>query len=369
MRRLVRISTTFAVVLATYWVYALAVVPRIEPPARPRVADASPTAPLTPREVERLFAIIRELKSAGLGVIFISHRLDEVFQIADRVTVLRDGRLVGTRLAPDLTREQVIEMMVGRTIEQEFPKRDVAIGPPRLVVRGLTRGDRVRAISFSVRAGEIVALTGLVGAGRTETARLLAGADRMDSGEISLDGQTLTIRSPRDSLRAGLCLLPEDRHRQGLILPHSALHNFGLPNFDRHANAGIVNSRRERRAFADWTASLNIRLPHAEVPARNLSGGNQQKVVLAKWLERNCHVLMFDEPTRGVDVGAKYEIYQLMNRLAAEGKAILMISSDLPEVLGMADRILVMRAGKIAGEIADVRRATQDQVMRLAVGV
>jgi ABC-type sugar transport system ATPase subunit len=232
---------------------------------------------------------------------------------------------------------------------------------------GLRRGRAVRDVSFSVRSGEILALTGLVGAGRTETLRLLFGADPRDAGEIRLDGRTLDIRSPRDAIAAGIGLLTEDRKLQGLVLGASVRENFALPNLDRLTRFGFVDRRRERREFAEYVEALKIRIPHQEQPARNLSGGNQQKVVLAKWLARHCEVLLFDEPTRGVDVGAKYEIYLLMNRLAAEGKAIVMISSELPEVLGMADRILVMHEGRVTGELADARRATQEQIMQLAV--
>jgi ABC-type sugar transport system ATPase subunit len=334
--------------------------------ARILVMD-EPTAPLTPREVDRLFGLIRDLKTRGLGIIFISHRLDEVFAIADRVTVLRDGRHVVTCPVAGLTRDRLITWMVGRALEQEFPPRQVSPGPVRLEVHGLCRG-RVRDVSFVVRAGEVVGLTGLVGAGRTETARAIFGADRRDAGDIRLDGQVVTIRSPADAIRAGLCLLPEDRKSQGLIVGQSVLANFGLPNLAAISRFGVVHRPRERDAFAQYVNTLGIKVADVHAPAKNLSGGNQQKVVLAKWLHRNCNVVIFDEPTRGIDVGAKYEIYQLINGLAAAGKAVLLISSELPEVLGMADRVLVMREGHLTGEIADARGATQEQIMRLAVG-
>jgi len=268
----------------------------------------------------------------------------------------------------ELTRQGMIEMMVGRKIENEFPKQRVRRGAERLRVEGLKRGDRVRDVSFAVRAGEVVALTGLVGAGRTETARLIFGADRMERGTIALDGVPVSLRSPRDAMANGICLLTEDRRNHGLVLDHSARENFALPNLGGLSALGFVRGRAEREAFAGFIASLRIKIPHQDEPVRNLSGGNQQKVVLAKWLQQNCKVILFDEPTRGIDVGAKYEIYLLMNELAAAGKAILMISSELPEVLGMSDRILVMHDGRITGEIADPAAATQEQILELAVG-
>ena len=325
-----------------------------------------PSAALTSHEVERLFAIISDLKSHGIGIIYISHRLDEVFTITDRVTVLRDGKNVGERPTSQITRNEMIELMVGRELKDEFPARTATIGPPRLEVSHLTRGRAVRDVSFTVHRGEILALTGLVGAGRTETVRLIFGADAREAGEIRLDGKLLTIRSPQDAIEAGIGLLTEDRKLQGLVLGHSVRENFGLPNLERLSRNGFVQLGLERDEFARFVEQLQIKVPNQEQCAGNLSGGNQQKVVLAKWLARNCDVLIFDEPTRGIDVGAKFEIYLLMNELVAAGKAIVMISSELPEVLGMADRILVMHEGRVTGEIADARRATQEQIMELA---
>jgi ABC-type sugar transport system ATPase subunit len=327
-----------------------------------------PSAALTPREVDRLFAVLGELKARGIGIIYISHRLDEIFAIADRIMVLRDGRHVTTRPRAQVSRAELIEWMVGRKLEQEFPPRQRNPGAARLVVSNLCRGSKVRNVSLTVAAGEIVALTGLVGSGRTETARLLFGADRPDAGTITLDGRHLALRSPKDAIRAGICLLTEDRKAQGLALGRSVLENFALPNLARWSLLGWLRRRQERLAFERHAEALRIKTPRLGQPVRLLSGGNQQKVVLAKWLEADCHLFIFDEPTRGIDVGAKYEIYVLMNRLAAQGKAILMISSELPEVLGMADRILVLHEGRITGEIANVGEATQEQIMRLAVG-
>lgn len=326
-----------------------------------------PSAALTPQEVERLLGIVRDLKQRGIGVIYISHRLDEIFEIADDVLVLRDGETVGSAPIAEMSRQRMIEMMVGREIQNEFPKMSHPVGDVRLQVKGLSRGSVVRDVSFDIRAGEVVGLTGLVGSGRTETARLIFGADKAESGQVLLDGKTLRIRGPRDAIAAGICLLTEDRKGQGLILGASVRENFGLPNLGEFSWWGFINERREREALDVYTQQLRIRISGAEQPIAKLSGGNQQKVVLAKWLQRNTEVVIFDEPTRGVDVGAKYEIYLLINELARQGKGVLMISSELPEVLGMSDRVLVMHEGRITGEIRDVSTATQAQVMELAV--
>jgi ribose transport system ATP-binding protein len=326
-----------------------------------------PTATLTPQEVQELLKVVQDLRSQGIGIIYISHRLEEIEQIADRVLVLRDGSQVATRPVHELNRTDIIELMVGRKLKNEFPKKAAPLGQPRLVVKNLTRADAVRDVSFEVHAGEVVALTGLVGAGRTEVARLLFGADVADRGEILIDNQLVKLRTPRDAIRRGVCLLPEDRKHQGLILAHCVQENFSLPNLKRFSWLGWVNRLVEARALRVYQEQLKIKLASAWFPVGNLSGGNQQKVVLAKWLQSNAGVLIFDEPTRGIDVGAKYEIYLLMNELAAAGKAILMISSELPEVLGMADRILVMHAGRISGEIRNVSSATQSDIMELAV--
>lgn len=336
--------------------------------AAPILVMDEPTAALTAQEIEPLFAIVRSLRARGLGIIYISHRLDEVLALADRVLVLRDGAAVAELSRAEVTRENLITLMVGRELKQEYPRRDVPLGPPRLVVTNLRRGRAVRGLSFTVRRGEVLGLTGLVGAGRTETARLIFGADRRDAGDIQLDGRKLRIQKPREAIRAGIGLLPEDRKTQGLILAHSVRANFGLPNLPWLSRAGFVRSGLERSTLRGYSDRLRIKAPHQEQPARFLSGGNQQKVVLAKWLARNCEVLIFDEPTRGIDVGAKYEMYLLVNELAAQGKAIILISSEMPEVLGMCDRVLVLREGSVAGEIVDVPRATQEQILALAMG-
>ena len=325
-----------------------------------------PSAALSPRETKGLFRVIDELKSHGIGIIYISHRLDEIFEIADRVTILRNGEHIDTQSIADLTREKMIELMVGRGLEKEFPRREAALGQTRFEVASLQRGSQVRGVSFDIRAGEVLGLTGLVGAGRTETAQLLFGADRSEHGVIRLDGKPLNIKSPRDAIRQGICLLTEDRKTHGLVLCQTARENFALPNLSQFSTFGFIRQREESRDFVRYVDQIQIKIANPEQITGTLSGGNQQKVVLAKWLQRNAEVIIFDEPTRGIDVGAKYEIYQLINQLASDGKAILMISSELPEVLGMSDRIIVMNEGRITGEITDVTNASQKDIMKLA---
>ena len=333
--------------------------------ARILVMD-EPTAALTSHEVERLFAIIAELRKQQIGIIYISHRLDEIFAMADRVTILRDGVNVGERQLGDITRQEIVSLMVGRDMTGEFPPRSVTIGPPRLEVIGLCRGQAVRDVSFHVGRGRNSGDYGTGRAGRTETVALDIGADRRDAGEIRLDGKPLTIRSPEDAIAAGIGFLPEDRKTQGLTLRHSVRENFALPNLHRLTRFGFVDARQERDEFRHYIDALKIKVSGMEQLAENLSGGNQQKVVLAKWLARHGEVLIFDEPTRGLDVGAKYEIYFLLNELAAQGKSLIMVSSEMPEVLGMADRVLVMHDGRITGEV-DARRADPQEILRLAM--
>jgi ribose transport system ATP-binding protein len=325
-----------------------------------------PTAALTPRDVESLSGILRDLAERGIGIIFISHRLDEVLSISNRVTVMRDGETIGTWKTGDITKDRLIEQMVGRSLDKEFPKIHAQLGDTCLEVRGLT-GGCIKDASFFVRHGEVLGLAGLMGAGRTDLARLIFGADRKETGEILLDGQSLRIESPRDAIRNGICLLTEDRKSQGLILKASAKENFALPNLPAWTRLGFVKQTVERSRFFHRVDNLNIRITGPDQTAENLSGGNQQKLLVARWLEANSRVVIFDEPTRGIDVGAKYEMYLLINDLAAQGKAVIVISSELPEVLGMCDRILVMREGRITGEIEDVDDATQEEIMVLAV--
>ncbi len=325
-----------------------------------------PTAALAPTEVSHLFALLQELSANGMGIIFISHRLDEVLSIAHRITVMRDGVTTATRPTAVFTRTTLIEQMVGRPIEQEYPKEQIPIGETCFEVRNLTGGS-ISDVSFTARRGEVLGLAGLMGAGRTEVARLIFGADRRERGEIRLNGRPLEISSPHDAIRSGICLLTEDRKAQGLVLNASARDNFALPNLVAWSRLSWINRRREQERFSDRSASLNIRVARSEQRAEELSGGNQQKLLVARWLETNSEVMLFDEPTRGIDVGAKYDMYLLIGRLAAEGKTVIVISSELPELLGICDRILVMRRGRIAGEIADAGRGTQAEIMALAV--
>jgi ribose transport system ATP-binding protein len=326
-----------------------------------------PTAALTQQEVEHLFDIIRDLKADGIGIIYVSHRLDEIFEITDRLMVLRDGKYVGSSLLKDTSRDELIEMMVGRTLESEFPKHSADLGEERLRVENLNYAKTVRDVSFSIRRGEVLGFSGLVGAGRTETMRLIFGADCKDSGRILIDQQEVEINNPRDAIAKRICFLTEDRKGQGLVLVHSVKENFGLPNLDRFEKGLLLDHAKERSEFAGYVESLKIKISDHEQQAMNLSGGNQQKLVLAKWLAKNADIIIFDEPTRGIDVGAKYEIYLLINKLAAEGKAVILISSELPEVLGMSDRIIVMHEGKIKGEVTDVKNTTQEELLSMAI--
>lgn len=331
------------------------------------IAMDEPTSALTEREVEHLFDIARGLKEEGVAIIFVSHRLEEVFQIADRITVLRDGKYVGTKRVEETNRDEVITMMVGREIKEKIPKRPAPIGEEILRVEGLARRGVFSDISFTLHKGEILGLAGLVGSGRTEIARAIFGADPLDSGKIYLEGKEVHIRSPQDAIRLGIGLLTEDRKRYGLVLPMSVRENTTLANLMEVAMRGFINFSKERAVAQRFVDELAIKTPSVEQIARNLSGGTQQKLVLAKWLFTKSKVLIFDEPTRGIDVGAKVEIYELMNQLAERGVGIIMISSELPEVLGMSDRILVIHEGKIAGELKR-EEATQEKIMHLATG-
>ena len=344
-----------------------------------------PTSALTDTEVTALFRIIRGLKERGLAVIYISHRFEEIFAICDRVTVLRDGQLAGEYPISAITPDRVVRLMVGRPLadlfhseEAERRRETVAADTrdPILSVRGLGRTGSVRDasaivledVTFSVRPGEIVGLAGLVGSGRTEVARAIFGADAYDRGEVLVAGQPSRIRSPRDAIRLGIGLVPEDRKLQALILKLAIRENLGLSILNRLSRMGIVRRGAERALARRLVDSLRVRTPSIEQKVLNLSGGNQQKVVIAKWLALRPRILIMDEPTRGVDIGAKAEVHGLMHQLAADGVAILMISSELPEILGMSDRVLVMRQGRIAGELARAD-ASQEAIMAVATGV
>jgi rhamnose transport system ATP-binding protein len=327
-----------------------------------------PTASLSDREVANLFRVIRELRGQGVGIIYISHRLEELAQIADRVTALRDGMVVGTRLLPQVDRTELIRMMVGRELAAVFPKAKVEPGAAVLEIRRLgCRRARVRNVSLSVRAGEILGLAGLVGAGRTELARVLFGLMPADEGEIRLRGEPVTIRHPGHAVELGLAYVPEDRRRHGVILDLPVAANATLAILRKIASRGWLRFRREQAIATDFINRLGIKTASPAAPVSQLSGGNQQKVALARWLATHPAVLILDEPTQGIDVGAKAEIHRLMSALAAQGLAILMISSELPEILGMSDRIAVMHAGTIAG-ILERSEATQENILSLALG-
>jgi ABC-type sugar transport system ATPase subunit len=327
-----------------------------------------PTSALGEEEVETLFGIIETLKEQGIAIIFITHRLEEVLRIADRVVVLRDGRRVGGMPVSEATPEKIIRLMVGRELLVDmFRKEEAEIGEPLLESRGLTGGDLVRDVSFTLRRGEILGFAGLVGAGRTEAARLLFGVDRKEAGEILIEGSPVRINSPVEAVKAGMGLVPEDRGLQGLVLILPVQENIVLPTLDEHANGGWVNRPALRGTAQEYVDKLNIRTPHLRQKAMYLSGGNQQKVVVAKWLASNPKVLIMDEPTRGIDVGAKAEVHALMSQLAQAGMGIIMISSELPEILGMSDRILVMSEGR-AVALLDRKEATQEKIMAYASG-
>ena len=298
--------------------------------------------------------IIARLRSEGVGIVYISHRLDEVLRVADRVTVMKDGEVVGAKLAADLTIDEAIRMMVGRTMAALFPEKGPRkIGEERLVVRGLRAGRRVRDVGFSVRQGEIVGLGGLVGAGRTEVARLIFGADRLESGAIVLGGRQMRFRSPKDAVDAGVCLLPEDRKLHGVVLDAPIRVNVTMARLSAVVNRfGFLRSALERQIVTELGESLRLKASRIEAPVSSLSGGNQQKVVLAKWFHAGGDVIILDEPTRGVDVGAKSEIYGIVFKLAEAGKAVLVISSEHQELFGLCDRVLVMGEGELRGELA-----------------
>ncbi|MGA2766359.1 MAG: sugar ABC transporter ATP-binding protein [Spirochaetia bacterium] len=326
-----------------------------------------PTAALTDAEIDELFAIMRDLASRGVGMIHISHRLDEIHRIADRVTVLRDGERVDTKPTTEVTKQQIINMMVGRVIYEQ-PKTRSSVPPNSPVVLRVDRlnaGRLVRDVSFELRQGEILGIAGLMGSGRTETARAIFGADEIQSGTIEVRGRRVSIKSPEDAVANGVGYLSEDRKRFGLAVNLSVRDNLAMATYDRFQRGLFINARKVRQATEDYIQKLNIRTPSVDQLLRNLSGGNQQKVVVAKWLIRNCEILIFDEPTRGIDVGAKSEIYHLMNELTREGKSIIMISSELPEILRMSDRILVMSEGRLTGELP-IEGASQEAIMGYA---
>ncbi|MEV8308641.1 sugar ABC transporter ATP-binding protein [Streptomyces flavidovirens] len=334
--------------------------------ARVLIMD-EPTAALTGSETARLFSVVEALRAEGAAVLFISHRLEEIFQLCRRVTTLRDGRWVSSELLDGLTEDDLIRRMVGRDLDELYPKQVTEIGKTALSVHRLTREGVFRDVSFDVRRGEIVALAGLVGAGRSEVVQAVFGVDRADAGEVHINGTSLPAGSPTAAMDAGIALVPEDRRQRGLVMEMSIERNIALTGLDKLGKAGLVRRALEQGRAADWAVKLQLKYNKLSDSVGVLSGGNQQKVVLAKWLATEPSVLIVDEPTRGIDVGTKAEVHRLLSTLAAEGLAVLMVSSDLPEVLGMADRVLVMHEGRLVAEIPRAE-ATEESVMAAATG-
>lgn len=326
-----------------------------------------PTAALTQTEIEDLFRIMGDLKAKGIGMVYISHRMYEISRISDRITVMRDGEYVGTVDTVSVTKDDIINMMIGRVVYED-PKTHSEVPEDAetvLEVRNLSSGNLFKDVSFKLRKGEILGFSGLMGAGRTEVARAIFGADPRDGGEIFVNGKRVNIKSPEDAVKLGIGYLSEDRKRYGLLLDKSVAENTALASIDKYTKGGIINDRQIKAEAREENAKLRTKTPSMEQLLKNLSGGNQQKVIIARWLIKNSDILIFDEPTRGIDVGAKSEIYTLMNQLAKQGKSIIMISSELVEILRMSDRILVMCEGKKTGEL-DISEANQENIMQLA---
>lgn len=325
-----------------------------------------PTSALTTKEIDDLFRIIKKLRDDGRGIIYISHRLEELQHIVDRVSIMRDGKYITSGKFSDFTMDEIITHMVGREIKEKFPKVECPVGNEIFRVEHLNAGKMVRDVSFSVREGEIVGIAGLMGAGRTETTRALFGVDPKESGKILLNGKEVRIKRPMDAIRHGIVLAPEDRKKDGLCTKLSIRENISLPNLDIICSrGGVINRKKEKTMTDKAVKDLTIKLPNAEVDAASLSGGNQQKVVVAKWLARTSRIVVFDEPTRGIDVAAKVEIYNLMNELKKQGIGVLFVSSEMPEILGIADRIIVMCDGRITGEV-DAKNTSQEEILALA---
>lgn len=311
-----------------------------------------PSATLTNRECEMLFNVVRELKNQGIAVIYISHRLEEIFEICEWVTVLRDGQIVGSKSIAELTKDDITEMMIGRELKDVFPKRAPYLRKePVLEVDGINRAGVLNDICFKLYRGEVLGLAGLVGAGRTEIARAISGIDHIDSGSVKVHGKEMKLKNPFDVIRSGMCYLSEDRKREGVVGTLSVKWNLVMPVIKKKSGLGLIHPKRERAIAKKSVESMAIKTPSLEQTVFKLSGGNQQKIVIGKWLNTDTDIFIFDEPTRGIDVGAKYEIYTLINKLVAEGKSVLMISSELPEILGMCDRVLIVKDGCISKEL------------------
>jgi ribose transport system ATP-binding protein len=328
-----------------------------------------PTSALSEAEIDELFRIIHKLKGEGVGIFYISHRLEELQHIADRISVLRDGCYIGTWEYGQLTLDEIIAKMVGRTLSDKFPPRELMIGEPIFEVRNISRRGILKNISFQLHKGEVLGIAGLMGAGRTELARAIFGADRKDGGKILLEGEEVIVTNPLEAIKAGIAYLSEDRKRDGLALAMEVDKNITLANTELFSNAwGVMLRHKERKVSEKFINDLRIKTPSLQQQVVNLSGGNQQKVVIAKWLCRKSKVVIFDEPTRGIDVGAKFEVYELINTLVKQGAGVIMISSELPEIVGMSDRIIVLHEGEITGELYQAE-ATQERILDLATGL
>lgn len=326
-----------------------------------------PTAALTEREIDNLFRVVESLQNRGVAIIYISHRMEEIFRICDRVTVLRDGTYIGTENISDTSFEAIVKMMVGRELGERFPERSNAVGDVIFEVKNLKRKGLFNDISFHVNKGEILGVSGLMGAGRTEVMEAIFGYEKKNNGTVFLDGKTLSIKHPRDAVKAGIGFISEDRKAKGLVINTSIRENISLPNMKTISKNGVVSAKKERDLVTDLIKRLHVKTTGGEQEVKALSGGNQQKIVIAKWLGINPKLLILDEPTRGVDVGAKKEIYNIMNELTKNGVAIIMISSELPEILGVSDRIMVIHEGKIT-QTMDRHEADQEKIMTAATG-
>lgn len=333
--------------------------------ARILVMD-EPTSSITDREVENLYTIIRDLQERGTGIVYISHKMDEVYTITDKITILRDGESIATWETKEATHDMVVKAMVGRELTEQYPRREAEIGEPILELKGLTRTGEFEDISLTLHKGEILGLVGLVGAGRTELMQALFGLTKLEKGEIILKGEKVELRKPADAIKRGIAYVTEDRKGEGLVLPMSIAHNTTLASMKEFSNKVFIRSKEEKKQTDEILQNLKVKMASPKLAVKNLSGGNQQKVVLAKWMMKDPDVIIFDEPTRGIDVGAKAEIYKLMNNFVSEGKAIIMISSEMPEAMGMSDRILVISNHRLSGEL-EKDEFSQDQIMKMAM--
>ncbi|QIZ05466.1 sugar ABC transporter ATP-binding protein [Priestia megaterium] len=326
-----------------------------------------PTAALTDREIEALFKVISSLKEQGVGIVYISHRMEEIFQICDRISVLRDGQFIDSKEVAKTNFDEIVKLMVGRQLGERFPERDTVVGQERFKVENLTSKGAFENISFSVHQGEIVGVAGLMGAGRSEIMQAIFGYRYVDGGKMFIDGKEVSIKSPYEAIQAGIAFVTEDRKSQGLILELSVRENFSITTLDKISTKSVISTKTEMNMVDEMIEKLHVKTSGREISVKSLSGGNQQKIVIGKWLGINPKILILDEPTRGVDVGAKKEIYQLMNDLTKQGVSIIMVSSELPEILGMSDRVLVIHEGKLAAEL-NKSEATQENIMQSATG-